>query len=366
MFYKCLICGKNIKMLKKHLKFSHNTNLKDYFNKYESDFQIFENFMNYYKLEVKKQSPNCLEFYLNKGFEPIEAEIKLKEFHSRSTFKNRNDVSVSQINYWILKGYTIDEAKEKVSEYQRRDLNSLIALYGIEEGTKRYNHWQNSLYKRKETTIQNYMKKYDLSYEEAVDKFLLSKIIVSPRRPEYWTIIKPNIDPKILISQFYKENSKRSIEYYIKRGFSDSEAILLCSEYQDNNSIKAITERLNIGLIEAYDIQSDIMNRMVNTKIDRGLCIDYNKITNFNIYKCLVWRLTNKNFRRYKDQILNSNIYTRSINYHLDHRFSIYDGYKNGVSVEIIAGIKNLELIPAKNNLIKSTNSSITLEYLLG
>jgi predicted DNA-binding protein YlxM (UPF0122 family) len=51
--------------------------------------------------------------------------------------------------------------------------------------------------------------------------------------------------------------------------------------------------------------------------------------------------------------------------YHLDHKFSIIEGFKNNIKPEIIGNIKNLEFIPWKENLKKRANCSITLEELI-
>jgi transposase-like protein len=50
--------------------------------------------------------------------------------------------------------------------------------------------------------------------------------------------------------------------------------------------------------------------------------------------------------------------------YQLDHKYSILEGFKNGVEPEIIGNIKNLEFIPWEENINKSSNCSITLEEL--
>lgn len=50
--------------------------------------------------------------------------------------------------------------------------------------------------------------------------------------------------------------------------------------------------------------------------------------------------------------------------YQLDHKYSILEGFKNGVDVEIIGDIANLEFIPWEDNLKKGSNCSITLKQL--
>jgi hypothetical protein len=51
--------------------------------------------------------------------------------------------------------------------------------------------------------------------------------------------------------------------------------------------------------------------------------------------------------------------------YHLDHKFSIYEGFKNNIPPYIIGNIANLEMIPAKSNISKSSACSIDLETLI-
>ena len=51
--------------------------------------------------------------------------------------------------------------------------------------------------------------------------------------------------------------------------------------------------------------------------------------------------------------------------YHLDHKFSILEGFKNEISPEIIGNIVNLEFIPWEENLKKKNKCSITITQLL-
>jgi len=51
--------------------------------------------------------------------------------------------------------------------------------------------------------------------------------------------------------------------------------------------------------------------------------------------------------------------------YQLDHKYSILEGFKNGIDPKIIGNIVNLELIPWEENLKKRDKCSINLEKLL-
>mgnify|MGYP003383971794 CR=1 FL=1 len=50
--------------------------------------------------------------------------------------------------------------------------------------------------------------------------------------------------------------------------------------------------------------------------------------------------------------------------YHLDHIYSIIDGFKNDVDPNIIGSIVNLQMIPWEENLVKNSNSWLKLDEL--
>lgn len=82
----------------------------------------------------------------------------------------------------------------------------------------------------------------------------------------------------------------------------------------------------------------------------------------WNYYK-KVLKYTKKNFNSYFDLLCST--YVRGIDYHLDHIFSIYEGFKLKIEPEIIGSIFNLQILPAKINLKKGKQCWITKEELL-
>ncbi len=85
----------------------------------------------------------------------------------------------------------------------------------------------------------------------------------------------------------------------------------------------------------------------------------------FKKYKQLVYKLTEK-----EDLNKLSNYEKRGKAgvdgaYHLDHKFSINEGFKQGIEPEIIANINNLWFIPWEENIKKLDKCSISLEELL-
>ena len=95
-----------------------------------------------------KFSPYSKNFcgYKGKSSEEIE-HLRLKAAKHDNKGRNTN-----QVEYWIKKGFSEDEAKIKVSERQRTfTLEKCIEKYGEEEGTKR---WQ----ERQKKWLKNYKK----------------------------------------------------------------------------------------------------------------------------------------------------------------------------------------------------------------
>lgn len=120
-------------------------------------------------LKVKTLKPCLIEYWTNKGLTEDEAKLKT-ELHLMNTerayiIKYGNEEGVKKfkklkksqglnskrrVEYWINKGYSREEAEEKVSESQSTfSLKKCIEKYGEEEGkrifTDRQNRWQDSL-----------------------------------------------------------------------------------------------------------------------------------------------------------------------------------------------------------------------------
>jgi hypothetical protein len=99
-------------------------------------------------------------------------------------------------------------------------------------------------------------------------------------------------------------------------------------------------------------------------------CYEENKRNNalkylkgFKLYKYLVLTETSDNYKRYKNAINPLNI-KRNKYYHLDHRFSITEGFKHNIPPYIIGSQHNLEIVPSRLNEQKGVNCSITKEEL--
>jgi hypothetical protein len=134
------------------------------------DFEF--NYKDFFKNHIRKfiktaRTRNDIQYWINRGYSLEVANIKISEFqcllNSKLLDKKINspelysDINPTQIGYWIKKGYSESESILKRSEYQRTfSLEKCIEKFGISEGTSLWNRrqkkWQESLNKSRNIT----------------------------------------------------------------------------------------------------------------------------------------------------------------------------------------------------------------------
>lgn len=95
-----------------------------------------------------------------------------------------------------------------------------------------------------------------------------------------------------------------------------------------------------------------------------GLKLSDKEIEEFRIYSKVVRALTAKTYKLNKNYINPKNLEIGKNKNHIDHRYSVFEGFRNKVNPKIISSKENLEVIPAKQNLSKLYKCSISLEEL--
>ncbi len=105
----------------------------------------------------KERSIWCVEYWLKKGYSENDAKNKISKYQTelgkRNASKSKSDHkknSVRCIEYWLKKGYSENDAKEKVAKIQRTfTIEKCIEKYGEIEGLKKWKErqekWQDSL-----------------------------------------------------------------------------------------------------------------------------------------------------------------------------------------------------------------------------
>ena len=95
-------------------------------------------------------------------------------------------------------------------------------------------------------------------------------------------------------------------------------------------------------------------------RIEAGECRHPDDIDEYEKYRAAVRRETERTYRRHRTVLG-----VRSKENHLDHIYTIVDGWQNKVDPKILGHICNLRIIAGKENQQKSHRSSISLNDLL-
>lgn len=367
MKYNCSLCGKQgLKNFKTHLKRTHKITEEDYLSQYPEEARQYELFLEHKKYLDRTKSPNSIEFYLHAGMSEDEAKEALEIHRKKLPFRKRENINTT-VEYWIKKGYTEDQAKKIISNKQKERGEAALKKYGNVE-TRTYN--KEFIEHRKQLEIDNLSIEFCCSKEEAEKLFKSRRINVSPRRVEYWVSKGHTKEESIkLVSEWQKIMSPRTLEYWVNKGYNKEEAEIKRSEYQDFSSINAIIKLYNCSEKEAIEYQITKSAKVRSTNELNNNWIPLNKKSECELYYRDVWNLTEKNYKRYYT-IINPNNLKRSHfknetnPWHLDHKFSVKQGFLENVDYKIIASPANLEIISGKENSIKKDKCSISLEEL--
>jgi hypothetical protein len=154
----------------------------------------------------------------------------------------------------------------------------------------------------------------------------------------------------------------------ILESFKDNNYLLITTNDEYQNSENKSQMKLK-SICKNNHLYSCTWNNWSRGKRCRK-CYDCNKTENsikykegYELYHYLVWRETNKNYKN-NIKILNPNNLKRNEKIHLDHIYSIYDGFMNNIPVFVISSIYNLRLISSSKNISKGKKSDISIDEL--
>jgi hypothetical protein len=123
------------------------------------------------------------------------------------------------------------------------------------------------------------------------------------------------------------------------------------------------------GVTNASNIDSEKrIEKVMKTKIERGWVIPDEFLSDYQLYRKKVKRLTEKTYKEYKHKI-NPNNFERVTNgksgHQLDHKYSILEGFLNDVEPEIVSHHCNLQMLEWEINRTKSKRCDIELQELI-
>ncbi len=105
------------------------------------------------------------------------------------------------------------------------------------------------------------------------------------------------------------------------------------------------------------------VKKLQKTFEDRGLKIPDIQLNDFELYKRKVRELTEQEFRN--NYYILKDADKRGKGFDLDHKFSIFVGFKQNIPIYLIGSIHNLEMLCTKENKSKHVKCSITVDEIL-
>ncbi len=164
-------------------------------------------------------------------------------------------------------------------------------------------------------------------------------------------------------SKIYSCNEKRKKTCKERYG---SEYII-SSQYSKDKTKQTLFDRYGGHQSRVKEIIDRIVNIGIETKIKRGIIVPENELTEWLLYRRLVRKFTERNRNKllqdwdgldyYDGEYIKDNFNLKFIDLcypTLDHKLSLFNGFKNKISVDEISGIDNLCITKRKINSSKS------------
>lgn len=119
------------------------------------------------------------------------------------------------------------------------------------------------------------------------------------------------------------------------------------------------------NVFQRPDVIKDIKEKSYITKVAKSLCTTKEDKSDFQNYRRKIDVVTRNSYKEHITVINPDNLIRSKTGFHLDHMFSVFDGFIQSVPIYIIAHPANLTMLNASENTSKNLKSSITLEELL-
>jgi hypothetical protein len=165
-----------------------------------------------------------------------------------------------------------------------------------------------------------------------------------------------------------KKNQPIIDEFFLKKIVEDKNFNLVeIVKINGKNSLMKVKCNNNHLLIKKYLNFSRKNNKYICEKCyydSLKLSLTDEEIKKIENYKKQVRSLTTKNYKLHKESINPNQLKIGRGFYHIDHKFSIFEGFKNNVPPKIISAKENLEVLTESENCRKQDKCSITLDEL--
>lgn len=290
----------------------------------------------------------------------------IKRFYDFLSFRNFNGQVCC--DYFIAK-YGEEIGKQKFDEFKnnsKQSLENFIKRYGEEIGKQKFDEFRR---KSDSSSLKHHIEKYGEETGKQKYKEQSERLRDAPVSLKYYLDRGYTIEEaKCLVK---KRNSSCSLEKQIqKHGFEEGvkKYKKICETRKLQNRLEYYIEKY--GLIQGYikykeknkrcavEMTPELLKKIHNTFVKKGLWTPKEKRSLKVLYIQEVDKHTAKSKKLLKKPE------NDAVNYHLDHRFSKKQGFKQNILPQIIGSIYNLEYLPASENIKKQDKCSITVDEL--
>lgn len=317
----------------------------------------FERYLKYREYRAKNlYDSQSIEYYELKYGEDWEL------FYNQLKLNRTNPYDVS---HYLKKGHSLEEAENAVIDLKSKTTSSLekhIEKYGEEEGKLKFQ----KTCRRHKNYLDYWISKSNGDITLAKENFEKYKRTANKKCVEFYTIRGYTHEQAIqMVSDHQRQSAGVHREYYISKGYSDDEIDLI---------LKAINRKKDSASIEFI--------KQKYPEVDPFIFYQVHNKTKSSRYRSSGFLAKDDPNQDERDQYyLSVHYYTRQNksfleecpgkpgrtigSYHIDHICSIDEGYRTGVSPEIIGSLINLRWLPAEINSSKKQKSDISKEELL-
>lgn len=151
------------------------------------------------------------------------------------------------------------------------------------------------------------------------------------------------------------------------------ETVLMLPEYRNDHlrNYSEIVNKFKETNLRKYGYMCTLNIPETRATIRKNKELNYewiplNQYEYFKLYKYWVWKYTNKqDFNKIENYNLRGRNDIVENAHHIDHKYSIFQGFVDNIPPYIIGNICNLEMLYYKNNISKGKKCSITKEELI-
>lgn len=294
-------------------------------------------------------SCKCIDYGSILSNETI-SEIQLMKLINKQFSKDSKNRSVRRKGFWIIRGFSDSEATQKVRDIQSKcapsskNYSGYVDLTDAERDNLIKNH-QMMAGKEGGKVIANDATKRNTSIEYYLAKGLTLKDAEDALMDRQATFSLNKLSQTMTTSE-----AKRRIKDRNRLWFKSLEA---------NNDMDNINRLKTAWLKDKKKLRQAIKKRK-ETMIASGQIIDPYNLSDMEYYYGVVWSYT-----RQQQLSKIKNIELRSSEWHLDHIYSIREGFLNNIPAYIIGNVHNLRIISATENCKKKAECHQTIGDIL-